>query len=144
MRRQTVDRGTAACAAAALLFAGMTGSARAAEPGVPFPLRPGQSAMLGSGMRVSLISVTPAGECPGGHSECVEVAPPQAEVDFDAPPAPSAHLVLPLLGRTSPPRQSAAWTLRAVDLAPFPFSAADVAAGRVAVTFLLSAAEPRR
>lgn len=116
----------------------MAGSAYGAVPGVPFTLHVGQSATLGSAVRITLTALMPVGKCPGGHSECVEVSPPQAEADVAAPPAPTQHLVLPLLGRTSPQQVAGTWTVRVVDLAPFPFNDADIAAGRVAVTFLLT------
>lgn len=140
MQGQHPQRGTATCAAAALLFGALAGSARCAEPGMPFPLHPGQSASLGPDVRVTLTAVQPAGSCPGGHLECVEVAPPQAHVEFAAPPAASKQLVLPLLGRTSPPQAVGAWSLRVVDVAPFPFTHDDAAAARVTVTLLLTAA----
>jgi hypothetical protein len=135
--------GTATCAAAVLLCACMQAHAApevaVAQFGKPFVLHEGQSAMLGEHVRVTLTTLVPIGTCPGGHSECVEVSPPQAQVDF-AVDGVATHLLLRLFGARSNVERVGTWMVRVVDVQPVSFSRADVVLGRASISLLVAAA----
>jgi len=140
--RYTVS-GTATCAAAVLLCASMLAQAApqvaVAQFGKPFALHEGQGATLGEHVRVTLSTLAPAGTCPGGHSECVEVSPPQAQVAF-AVDGVATQLVLRLFGTGSNAERVGTWIVRVVDVQPVSFSRADVVSGRASISLLIAAA----
>ena len=112
-------------------------AAAKAELGVPFALHVGQSAALAGVVRITLTALTPQGKCPGGHTECVAVSPPQAEIDVVANGAKSEHLILLLPGSKSREQPVGKWNVSAIDVAPFPFSGEDVTSGRASATLLV-------
>jgi len=122
-----------ACAISAKAQVATTG-----DLGVPFALHVGQSAALAAGVRITLTALTPQGKCPGGHTECVEVSPPQAEVDVQASGAKPEHVVLLLPGTKSLVQAVGNWSVRIVDVAPFPFTAEDASRGRASATLLVT------
>lgn len=81
----------------------------------------------------------PVGTCPGGHSECVQVSPPQAQVEF-AVDGVATQLVLRLFGAGSNAERVGTWIVRVVDVQPVSFSRADVASGRASIALLIAAA----
>jgi hypothetical protein len=134
----------AASAAALLAAFALSGASVAAQAplaatlGTPFTLHVGQSALLAS-LHVTLAALEPQGECPDHRAECVAVSPPQAELDIADGTAAPVHLVLMLPGNQSAPSHAGRWRVQAVDVTPFPFTRADIAAHRAAVTLLISA-----
>lgn len=110
----------------------------AATPGVPFSLKVGQSAVLAAlPLRLTLLSVTAAGKCPGGHVECVEVSPPTATVEIRGNAGNPARLDFPLFGSASPVQQAAGHAVRLLDASPYPILEADVAARRHTITLVV-------
>ncbi len=113
-------------------------TATTSEPGVPLVLHVGQSAALTGGVRITLTALTPQGKCPGGHTECVAVSPPQAEVDVEANGAKSEHAVMLLPAAKSRAQAVGKWSVRIVDVVPFPFTEEDVSSGRASATLLVT------
>ena len=107
--------------------------------GSPFTLHVGESAQLGESFRVTLTALEPMGECPDHRPECVAVSPPQAELDVADGSAPTVHVVLLLMGKQSAPQHAGRWRVQAVDVTPAPFTRANVAVQRAAVTLVVSA-----
>lgn len=142
MRRRCPRGGTATSAAAAACCVAVLASqppAAATESGGRALLHEGESATLGAHLRVTLTALVPAGSCPGGRAECVEVAPPQAQIDV-AVDGVHTQLVLRLFGARSNAERAGAWIVRVVDVQPVAFSRSDVALGRAALTLQAVAA----
>lgn len=112
-------------------------TATTGDVGVPFALHVGQSAALTGGVRTTLTALTPQGKCPGGHTECVAVSPPQAEIDVVANGTKPVHVILLLPGSKSREQPVGRWTVSIVDVAPFPLSEEDVTRGRASATLLV-------
>ena len=111
-------------------------TATSSEPGVPFVLHVGQSAALTGGIRITLTALTPQGACPGAHTECVAVSPPQAEVDVAENGAKPVHLVMLLPGAKSRAQAVGKWNVRIVDVTPFPLTEQDLT--RASATLLVT------
>ena len=97
--------------------------------GDPFPLRVGESVELTRGPTVTWTHASPAGTCGSGHSECVMVTPPRAEIEI-AYRGATTRLTLLLVGDRSR-GVAGEWVVDLGELAPNPFDASYVASGRL-------------